>query len=218
MTPDRPLAALDAALRSLFPGEVAVAVERIVPDNPGPLWPEESAAMTGAVPARLAEFAAGRRAARRVLGALGLPLVGLPMGPDRAAVWPDGIAGSIAHAGGFAIAVARNGAPLGVDLEEGAPLAPDLWPILCSDEELSRLTGSDTGRLVRRVFAAKEAVFKAQEPGRRAMFGYEALSVTLVADGFEAQFTTNVGAFHRGQALRGRLALVDGLVFAGVAR
>jgi hypothetical protein len=39
--------------------------------------------------------------------------------PDRAAALADqGISGSIAHAAGYAIAVARRGAPLGVDIEE----------------------------------------------------------------------------------------------------
>jgi 4'-phosphopantetheinyl transferase EntD len=217
MTPDRPAAALEAAFKTLFPDEVAMAVERIVPEQPDSLWPEERAAMTGAVPARLAEFAAGRRAARRALAALGEPPVALPMGQDRAPTWPAGISGSIAHAAGFAIAVARHGGPLGVDLEEDAPIEPDLWPLLCAPDELRQLEDGDTGRLVRWVFAAKEAVFKAQEAGQRAMFGHDAVAVTLVADGFRARFNRDAGTFKAGQNLRGRLALFEGLVLAGVA-
>jgi 4'-phosphopantetheinyl transferase EntD len=217
MTPGGPVARLEAALRSLFPAQVAVAVERIMPDRPDPPWPEEQAAIAGAVPTRRAEFAAGRAAARCVLMALGQTPVALPMGPDRAAIWPDGVVGSIAHAAGFAVAVARSGKPLGVDLEEDAPIAPDLWPILCLPEELRRLTGDDTGRLVRQLYAAKEAVFKAQEAGQRAMFGHEVLSVTLAERGFNAQFTTDAGAFRAGQVVHGKLAVLDGLVLAGVA-
>ena len=214
MTPEPGL--IEAALRSIFPGDVAVAAERIVPEKTSTLWAEERPAVAGAVPARLDEFVAGRTAARRVLHALGLPPQALPMGPDRAAIWPLGIAGSIAHAAGYAVAVGRRGPPIGIDLEEDAALALDLWPIICSQDELRRLGPDDTGRLVRHVFCAKEAVFKAQEADQRAMFGFETLSVTLADAGFDAQFLADAGAFRAGQIVRGRIAVADGLVLAGV--
>jgi 4'-phosphopantetheinyl transferase EntD len=208
---------VETALRTLFPAEVAVAVERIVPSDAAALWPEEHAAVAGAVPARVAEFVAGRMAARRVLHALGQPARALPMGPDRAAIWPDGIAGSITHAAGLAVAVGRQQAALGVDIEKDCAIPPDLWPIICSQEELRRLGQSDTGRAVRHIFCAKEAVFKAQEQGRRAMFGHESLSITLAGEAFDAQFLADAGAFRAGQIVRGRIARVGGLVLAGVA-
>ncbi len=208
---------VEAALRTLFPPGVAVAAERIVPSDASKLWPEEHAAVAGAVPARLAEFVAGRTAARRVLLALGQPAQALPMGPDRAAIWPGDIAGSIAHAAGLAVAVGRLEAALGVDIEEDSALPPDLWPIICSPDELRRLAQSETGRAVRQVFCAKEAVFKAQAQGRRAMFGHESLSVTLAGEGFDAQFLVDAGAFRAGQIVRGRIVAVSGLVLAGVA-
>ena len=207
---------VEAALRLLFPAGVAVAAEPVRPGAEVTLWPEERRAITGAVPARQAEFAAGRSAARRVLEGLGHPAVPLPMDKDRAAIWPPGIAGSIAHAAGLAVAVARRGSVLGVDLETDAPVEPDLWPLLCTPDELARLTG-DIGHLVRRVFAAKEAVFKAQAPDRRAMFGFEAVGVTLAKDRFDAQFRQDVGAFRAGQSVSGRLATVEGVILAGVA-
>lgn len=208
--------AVEAALRLLFPPGVAVAVERIEADNISPLWPEERVAIHGAVPRRQAEFSSGRSAARRVLAALGHPPTALPMGPDRAALWPQGLCGSIAHDSDLAVAVGRRGGPLGVDLEPDAPLDRDLWSTICLPDELDRLRG-DTGRLVRHVFCAKEAVFKAQPPAARAMFGFEALDVTLAEGGFNAQFRADVGVFRAGQVLSGRLAVVDGTVLAGVA-
>ena len=207
---------VEAALRSLFPAGVAVAVEPIVPASATQLWPEEQPAVAGAVPARLAEFVAGRSAARQVLAQLGHPPRALPMGPDRAAIWPRGISGSIAHAAGLAIAVARRGAPVGVDIEDDTALAPDLWPILCRPEELQRL-GDDIGKGVKRLFCAKEAVFKAQAPDSRAMFGHETLSVTLAKDRFDAQFLTDAGAFRAGQVVPGRITGTQGLILAGVA-
>lgn len=208
------IAPLEIALQSLFPPGVATAVVPIGSAN-APLWPEESTAVIGAVPARVAEFVAGRSAARRALADLGLAPVPLPMGPDRAPCWPAGISGSITHAVGYAMAVARRGAPVGVDLEEDAPIPPDLWPTLCRAEEMERL-GSDPGRLVRQIFAAKEAVFKAQDPDHRAMFGFEAVSVTLVAGGFEAHFLDDAGAYRAGQVLQGRVAFCDNMILAGV--
>ncbi|MDP3194721.1 4'-phosphopantetheinyl transferase [Tabrizicola sp.] len=208
--------AVEVALRALFPASVAVAVERIGRAEPASLWPEEKSAVAGAVPRRLAEFAAGRTAARRVLAALGHPPAALPMGADRAALWPPGLCGSIAHDADLAVAVGRHGAPLGVDLEPDAPLEPELWPVFCSPDELRRLEG-DTARLVRQVFCAKEAVFKAQPPDARAMFGFDALAVTLAEGAFNAQFRASIGPFRAGQLLTGRLALVDGVILAGVA-
>jgi 4'-phosphopantetheinyl transferase EntD len=218
MTQALVLAAIETAVRSLFPSEVAIAVERVVAGADADLWPEERAAMTGAVPARLAEFSAGRRAARRVLTTLGHEPLALPMGLDRAPIWPQGVAGSIAHAAGIAIAVARVGAALGVDVEDDAPLGEDLWPVICTPEDLIRLPLDNRGRLVRKVFSAKEAVFKAQEPGQRAMFGFDAVSVTLADDRFDAQFQIDAGAYRVGQVVQGRLARLHGLILAGVAR
>jgi 4'-phosphopantetheinyl transferase EntD len=211
------LGAVEAALRSLFPTGVAVAAERIAPASASALWPEERAAVAGAVPSRLAEFVAGRTAARRALQALGLPPMALPMTPDRAALWPLGASGSIAHAAGLAVAVAWRGEPLGVDIEDDTGIAPDLWPIICRPEELQRLGPDNTGQAVKRIFCAKEAVFKAQAPDNRALFGHEILSVSLAETTFDAQFNADAGAFRAGQIVRGRIALVDGVVLAGVA-
>ena len=206
-----------SALRSLFPRDVATAAERIVPASTSPLWPEEHAAVAGAVPLRLAEFVAGRTAARRVLEMLDHPAQALPMGPDRAAIWPKGIAGSIAHAAGYAVAAGRRGAALGVDIEEDAEIPPELWNIICDADELFQVGQVQTGRLVRQIFCAKEAVFKAQDPARRAMFGHHTMRITLAETRFDAQFLANAGAFRSGQVVHGRLAVTQGVVLAGVA-
>ncbi|HLQ20590.1 MAG TPA: 4'-phosphopantetheinyl transferase superfamily protein, partial [Tabrizicola sp.] len=139
------------------------------------------------------------------------------MAPDRAAIWPAGVSGSIAHAAGFAIAAGRFGDPVGIDIEDDSPIAQDLWPIICTPEELHRLGADHTGERVKQVFCAKEAVFKAQTPALRSLFGHESLAVTLAEDGFHAQFLVDAGAFRAGQIVRGRIARKHGLVLAGVA-
>jgi 4'-phosphopantetheinyl transferase EntD len=211
------LGAVEAALLTLFPAGVAVAAERLGKGREGDLWPEERAMIAGAVPARRHEFAAGRIAARRVLGALGQESVGLAADADRAAVWPAGISGSIAHAGGVAVAVGRSGAALGVDVEPDMGLEADLWPVICAPDELDALPEVGRARLVRHIFCAKEAVFKAQDPARRVLFGFDAVAVTLTDGGFVVRFREAVGAFTAGQIVQGRLAVVQGLVLTGVA-
>jgi 4'-phosphopantetheinyl transferase EntD len=207
--------AIVAALRDMFPPGVAVAVE-LLSDAADDLWPVERAAIAQAVPKRQAEFRAGRRAARRALADLRHPAVAVPMGADRAPVWPAGLFGSIAHAGGVALAVVSRDQSLGVDIEADTAIAPDLWPTICTAPELARLPPSDPGSWVCRVFAAKEAVFKAQRPDRRGMFGFDSVSIALVEGGFDAHFLSDAGAFPAGHRLKGRLATVEGMVLAGV--
>jgi 4'-phosphopantetheinyl transferase EntD len=211
-------AAVEAALATLFPLHVAVAAERISPSQNHALWPEELASIAGAVPARRAEFAAGRTAARRCLAALGRVPGGLAIGKDRAAIWPNGVFGSISHAHGLAVAAAGLSAPLGVDLELDEAIEPDLWPVVCTADELAMLPRDDPGRWVRRAFAAKEAVFKAQAPEERVMFGFDAVQITLAGEAFVARFLQDQGRFATGTEIGGRLAYVQGLVLAGVSQ
>jgi 4'-phosphopantetheinyl transferase EntD len=116
------------------------------------------------VPGRRREFAAGRACARSALAALGLPPVALPVAPDRSATWPPGTCGSITHAGDWVAAAAAPLARLhglGIDLEDCAPLEPDLVARLCRPEELaSAAPGLPAGVWPRTVFSAKESVYK----------------------------------------------------------
>lgn len=209
------LAALRKALAGLFPAGVAVAAVEIGTEQAAPL-PEEEAALCGAVPARRAEFAAGRTAARQALAALGLHAVAIPAGRDRAPVWPQGISGSISHGAGYAVAAVHGGRPLGVDLEAEGAVEPDLWPVVCCVDELAALPDTDRRQAVARVFSAKEAVFKAQYPLTGAMIGFDAVEVRLQADGFTARFRQTVGPFAAGHEMAGRSAGLCGVIVSGV--
>ncbi|MBY6159629.1 4'-phosphopantetheinyl transferase superfamily protein [Mameliella alba] len=146
------------------------------------LFPDETAAMTNAQPARRAEFAAGRRAARQAMARLGLPPAPVPMAPDRAPVWPTGLVGSISHAGGLCLAVVARAtafAALGVDLESDAPLDPDLISEICLPEELVGLPEAQRGGHAARIFSAKEAAYKAHYPRARLVFGFHGLHVDM---------------------------------------
>jgi 4'-phosphopantetheinyl transferase EntD len=208
-------AAIEAALACLFPPSVAVAAVPITADH-GPLDPAEARAVAGAVPARRAEFAAGRLAARRAMVALGYPPASIPMGLDREPVWPAGLEGSIAHTAGVAVAAVRVGRPLGLDIEDDAPIEPELWPVICHPDELANLPSEDRGRLVRQVFSAKEAAYKAQFPLTRSLIGFDMLILQLEDDGFTARFRHAVGGLSVGHELRGRRLLAEGLILTGV--
>lgn len=139
------------------------------------LAPIESAAMARATPQRLTEFSAGRLAARRAMKAAWLPPVPVPMGADRAPVWPERISGSISHAGGLAVCVIScddRHRMVGVDLERDAPLAADIGPEI--------VHAADVGDPAA-VFSAKEAVFKALFPTTGVMFGFDGMRVDVAA-------------------------------------
>lgn len=215
MTAALRLGDVEVALASLFPPWVAVAAERVTAGGSA-LWPEEHTAIAGAVAARRAEFAAGRTAARRCLAALGLPATSLPVGADRAAIWPKGVFGSISHAAGIAVAVAGMTGPLGVDLEVDESLEPDLWPVICSAGEEADQPATDPGRWVLQIFTTKEAVFKAQASATRAMFGFDAVRVRVTESGFAARYMQDAGAILAGTEVQGRIAFVQGMIIAGV--
>jgi 4'-phosphopantetheinyl transferase EntD len=135
------------------------------------LFPDEAASMARASAARLAEFTAGRLAARRALQAAGVPVAAIPRGTDRAPVWPRGLRGSISHAGGLAVAVvATDGQSPGLDLEPLCDLDPALGAEIRRPDE--------DGDLLR-LFSAKEAVFKALYPLTGVLFGFHGMHVDL---------------------------------------
>lgn len=204
--------ALKGALRGLFPPEVSVALEPI--GDVSGMFPVEEAAVAKAVVKRRAEFAAGRRAARRAMSELGDAPVAIPKGESRAPEWPDGITGSIAHDQGWAVAVvarSRDVRGLGVDLTEAAPLKEKLWPsIFCAGD----MPGD--GMSARAGFAAKEALYKAFYPSVGRFFGFDAAHVSIRDTGFDARLTRPLGSFEEGQVIAGRLAEAEDCFLASV--
>lgn len=182
--------------RRLFAGlSDAVAVEEGDPASQpldlGALFPEERAAVAGAVPHRQREFIAGRVLARRAMHRLeparpaALSVVGV--GTDRAPVWPDGLVGSISHTDRWCIvALAGTGRvrAVGVDVESSEPLTTDLWPAVCTPAEralLQALPVVRRGLTAKLIFSIKECVYKAQYPATRAFLDFDAVSVAFTA-------------------------------------
>ena len=212
-------AAIERAVRGLF--DVPLGLGLTDPGLPQPpVWPGEAEAMTGAIPARRNEFAAGRAAARIAMQDAGLPARAVPVQANRAPDWPPGLAGSITHTDQLCLAVVSNSVrSLGLDAEQLHRLDEDIIPIICSEKEISRHSDIALPRLGLMIFAAKEAAYKAQFPLTGQLFGFEVLDVTFdVAGGrFDATFLQPIGPFAIGESLPGRFAEVAGHLVTGVA-
>ncbi len=206
-----------AALRAALTGRLAVAVEDPRAGSFG-LLPGE--ALNHAIPKRLAEFAAGRRAARAAMAMLGMPVVAIPHGSDRAPQWPEGVVGSISHTGALCLAiVGRSGdwAGLGLDLESDHGLDVSLWPEILRPGEMARiktLPDDTQGSAAMAVFVAKEAVYKAQYPTSCTLMGFHALDVETDGGRFAARFTLDVPGFARGTLIAGQFCRAEGYIAA----
>lgn len=207
---------------ALFPDGVGLGVMAIGA-SPDP-WPEEASAMTAAVEHRRLEFAAGRAAARAALVAAGLPAAAIPVGEDRAPIWPEGSVGSITHGEEYALAVAAPGGlvqGLGIDVEPDSPLPDDVLSEICDGEECVWIAGQvEPLRWARLIFAAKEAAFKCQYPESRTIFGFDVMTVRVdpEASALTATFTRAVPPFAAGQVLQGRFVRTAGMIIVGFAR
>ena len=216
--------ALVAALtQSVLPEGITVAARdpRLMPVTTDPT---EGVAVERAVPARVAEYHAGRAAARSAMVALGLPPRPIPMGADRAPIWPEGVAGSISHTALTCVAAVGfrdTWAGIGVDLEEATSLDPLLVGEICTLKEqtwLGHQPASERGLMAKLIFSAKEATYKAQYPLSGRLFGFEALELTIDRDTcrFDARFVYAQGPFSVGSILAGSYAHAAGLLVTGV--
>ncbi|WP_373635708.1 4'-phosphopantetheinyl transferase [Yoonia sp. SS1-5] len=212
------LPALATMAAGMFPPPFVVAVTDPRADYPD-LHPTEAPHTSGMIAKRLREFRAGRHAARTAMRELGLSDPAVPVGPDRAPIWPDGINGSITHCDTACIAIAHRGREtVGIDIEPDQPLPDELIDLVCSPAEQARLATADRGRMARVIFSAKEAVFKAQYPITRQMIDFNAMDITpdLANQKFLAVFQTPVGLFEKGFAITGRIALENGFILSGM--
>lgn len=189
-------ASIDELIEGLFGPDVCVAGKRLDTTlEPSFLFEEEAALVEGAIAKRRVEFAAGRQLAHEQLGQLGARSAALPVGADRAPLWPAETTGSITHTAGLClVAVARveHHAALGLDVEVTAPLKPKLWPSILTISERALLEGiGSRGALLSKVyFSAKESVYKSvsKAAGRVLEFQEVELKLSLVKGSFSARF------------------------------
>lgn len=127
------------------------------------------ASVARSVPKRQAEFFFGRLAARHALAAHGRGECAVPIGPAREPRWPEGLIGSITHAGSVAAAVvleAGRHKGIGIDVEELARGEESLTALLstaldASERHLLTSVELPFEMAVTLAFSAKESLFKA---------------------------------------------------------
>ena len=215
---------IEAIARDMFPDDVGVGFA-FPWGAPEGLLPGEASGLGRPTKKRLAEFAAGRRAAHQAMERLGVPVRAVAHGPDRAPVWPRGVVGGISHTDTHCLAVVAEGAryaSLGLDLEADEDLPHDLMEVVCTPAErgwLSVQPAEIRGRLARLVFSAKECAYKAQFCVTRQLIGFEAFEITpdLETGQFEATFTQDVLPFTRGACLHGRFSFGGGVIVTAMA-
>ncbi len=189
-----------------------------------PLWPEEVPAVVKAVAKRRLEFAAGRQAARAAMANLGRSPAPIPMGADRAPVWPDGLVGSIAHCETACIAVVAHQdqiRAIGVDIESATHLPTDLWDTVCTPDEcawLNRQPASDRGILAKLIFSAKESVYKAQYPLTGQVIGFDEVEVSCKPGRsvFSAYLQRAARPIGWPDHLAGKYFIGDGLIISAI--
>ncbi len=218
---DDTLIALQRMARKMFPVSVAIGVTD--PRRPGiGLLPAEAAATRGMVRRRREEFTAGRLAARQAMAALACVPSAVPMGTDRAPIWPEGLRGSLTHCATACLAVLTlDNLLLGADLEPDAPLPDDMTALVCNSAEqnwLARQPLQLRGQRARLIFSAKEAAYKAQYPVTRQLFGFQTLQILpdIVAGKFSVTFAEPVGRFSRDSSLAGSFDIAAGLILTGI--
>ena len=174
---------LRAAERLVPPGAL-IAVRRVADTDASSLTDAEAAMLAKAVPKVRRQSAAARRAARHLMGALGIPSRDIVKDAEGRPVWPPGIVGSLAHDGDYAIAVmapssARLGG-LGVDIEPARPLPADIVYLVLTPAE--RRCCADDPVLARLHFVIKEAVYKAVNPMDGVFLDFHDVIVDLASD------------------------------------
>jgi 4'-phosphopantetheinyl transferase EntD len=211
-------------IEALLPPEAASAFVR--GDDPrAVLFPEEAAAIQGAVESRVREFTTGRWCARQALQIMGLPPTPILRGPKREPVWPAGVVGSITHCRGYraaAVAMRRDLMTIGIDAEINAPLPAGVLNYVSLEQEKAWLATAPAGiHWDRLLFSAKESVFKAWFPLARKWLGFEHAMVTfqpasgtfyarlLIAPPPDACLDPN--------GFEGRFLVRDGFVFTAIA-
>jgi len=207
---------LNALAADVFGPGVAFACAEIANAQVSELHADEWQAIQKATKPRQREFAAGRIAARYAMGRAEC----IPMGEDRAPVWPSGVHGSITHAGGWAVAVAGEaGQLIGVDLELDEPLPADVLDVVLSTAERDWVDQQDfPAHWARVIFSAKECAYKAQYARSTQLFGFETFEVALNLETceFSAVFQHDVPPFAKSAALRGRFSRCGGFIMTGV--
>ncbi|WP_136618320.1 MULTISPECIES: 4'-phosphopantetheinyl transferase family protein [Mesorhizobium] len=180
---DRSSVHLVAAVRQLVSHGLVVEGGDLTPADRD-LRLEEELSLGNVVPARRREFRAGRFYARQALHGLGAG-GSVPIGDNRAPLWPTGIVGSISHTRSLCVVAVGSSTEflgVGIDIEEDSPLSCELAQLVSDAAELEgregieRRLGCDLPKLL---FVIKEAFYKMYFPLTGRFLAFHDVSVEL---------------------------------------
>ena len=169
-----------AALISLAPAGVMTGHRVITMGDEYTLLSEEIDAFELSIPRVRRQSGAARLVARELLAASGLPKGPLPRARGGATHWPPGIVGSLAHDDEIAVAAIARAElfiGLGIDVEPSMPLPRELIERVATPGERKRYAGRVLESRV--LFAAKEAVYKAQYASDEIFLEFHDIEVDL---------------------------------------
>ena len=174
--------ALQRAIEALSAPGILVGHRLISPGDELALLAEEAYSIVSPLIGVRRASGAARIVGRALLARLGHAACAVPRSPSGAPLWPAGVTGSFAHdqhVAVAAVALCRDVAALGIDVEPAALLPPELLDMVVTPQERQRL-GDDPyrGRLL---FTAKEAVYKAAYPLDRTFLEFHDVEVDLAA-------------------------------------
>jgi 4'-phosphopantetheinyl transferase EntD len=170
--------ALTAAMEALAVPGILIAHRLISPGDEDALMPEEAAAFARAVVSVRRASGAARMVARDLLVQLGLPPAPLPRSPEGPPTWPAGAVGSLAHdkrVAVAAVALRRDIAAVGIDVEPAEELPPELIDMVARPAEQAMMANVRFGG--RLLFVAKEAAYKAVYPLDRTFLEHHDVEV-----------------------------------------
>ncbi|WP_152612064.1 4'-phosphopantetheinyl transferase family protein [Ruegeria sp. ANG-S4] len=149
------------------------------------LRPEEMPSMVRAVEKCTLEFTSGRVAARQAMLDMGHAPKAVLMAPDCSPIWSDCLVVSTTYSDDVCIAVvtqSSSGRSVGIDIEPGTPLDPDLEDVICPPSERAWLDAhceERCGHLAKQVFCMKESFYKALYPLTGQVLRLEEVEVRL---------------------------------------
>lgn len=184
---------LDAALHTVAPAGVRVGWRFISDDDVQSLHRVEAVAVERAVPKRRREFATGRALLRELIGTVD----SIPVGADRAPVFPAGVAASLAHDDMYAVAAVADSfdVALGIDVESSSPLDDEMSAMILRPDE------NDLDAHL--AFALKEAAYKAWSSCGGRMLEHHHVRISIEGSTFTAEVVAD------GSLISGRYSHAD---------
>jgi 4'-phosphopantetheinyl transferase EntD len=173
---------LQRAIETLSAPDLLVGHRLISPGDELALLPEEAHSIVSPLVGVRRASGAARIVGRQLLERLGHAACAVPRSASGAPHWPAGVTGSFAHDARIAVAavaMSRDVAALGIDVEPAEVLPPELLDLVATPHERRRLDDDPyRGRLL---FTAKETVYKAVYPLDGIFLEFHDIEVDLAA-------------------------------------